>query len=71
MATLKGIPKKDMSREIDRVLEYVNMTEAADRAIGTYSGGMKQRILIAQAVLGNPKLIVLMSRQWGLIQKNG
>lgn len=59
MATLKGIPKKDVSREIDRVLEYVNMTEAADRAIGTYSGGMKQRILIAQAVLGNPKLIVL------------
>ena len=59
MAALKGIPKKDMSREIDRVLEYVNMTEAADRAIGTYSGGMKQRILIAQAVLGKPKLIVL------------
>lgn len=59
MATLKGIPKKDMSQEIDRVLEYVNMTEDADRAIGTYSGGMKQRILIAQAVLGNPKLIVL------------
>lgn len=69
MAALKGIPKKDMSREIDRVLEYVNMTEAADRAIGTYSGGMKQRILIAQAVLGNPKLIVLDEPTVGLDPK--
>lgn len=69
MATLKGIPKKDVSREIDRVLEYVNMTEAADRAIGTYSGGMKQRILIAQAVLGNPKLIVLDEPTVGLDPK--
>lgn len=69
MATLKGIPKKDMSREIDRVLEYVNMTEDADRAIGTYSGGMKQRILIAQAVLGNPKLIVLDEPTVGLDPK--
>lgn len=69
MATLKGIPKKDMSQEIDRVLEYVNMTEDADRAIGTYSGGMKQRILIAQAVLGNPKLIVLDEPTVGLDPK--
>ena len=69
MATLKGIPKKDVSREIDRVLEYVNMTEDADRAIGTYSGGMKQRILIAQAVLGNPKLIVLDEPTVGLDPK--
>ena len=69
MAALKGIPKKDMSREIDRVLEYVNMTEAADRAIGTYSGGMKQRILIAQAVLGNPRLIVLDEPTVGLDPK--
>lgn len=45
------------------------MTEAADRAIGTYSGGMKQRILIAQAVLGNPKLIVLDEPTVGLDPK--
>lgn len=59
MATLKGISKKEMPEEIARVLSYVNMTEAANRPIGTYSGGMKQRILIAQAILGDPKLIVL------------
>ena len=46
MATLKGISKKEMPEEIARVLSYVNMTEAANRPIGTYSGGMKQRILI-------------------------
>ena len=59
MAALKGIPKKEVSSEIERVLSYVNLQEAADRAVGGYSGGMKQRILIAQAILGEPKLIVL------------
>ena len=59
MAALKGISKQEMPDEIARVLAYVNMTDAADRAIGTYSGGMKQRILIAQAILAKPKLLVL------------
>lgn len=48
MATLKGISKKDMPGEIERVLSYVNMAEAADRMIGSYSGGMKQRLLIEE-----------------------
>lgn len=69
MAALKGIAKKDMTAEIQRVLAYVNMSEAADRTIGTYSGGMKQRILIAQAVLGNPKLIILDEPTAGLDPK--
>ncbi len=69
MATLKGISKKEMYGEIARVLSYVNMTEAANRPIGTYSGGMKQRILIAQAILGDPKLIVLDEPTAGLDPK--
>ena len=69
MAALKGIPKKGVRDEIERVLSYVNMQEAADRAIGSYSGGMKQRILIAQAILGNPKLIVLDEPTAGLDPK--
>lgn len=69
MATLKGIPKKDMKEEIDRVLDYVNMTAKKDSAIGSYSGGMQQRILIAQAILGNPKLIVLDEPTAGLDPK--
>lgn len=69
MAALKGIPKKEVCSEIQRVLSYVNMQEAANRAIGGYSGGMKQRILIAQAILGNPKLIVLDEPTAGLDPK--
>ena len=69
MATLKGISKKEMPEEIARVLSYVNMTEAANRPIGTSSGGMKQRIWIAQAILGDPKLIVLDEPTAGLDPK--
>lgn len=69
MAALKGIAKRAAPEEIERVLAYVNMKEAADRQIGTYSGGMKQRILIAQAVLGNPQLIVLDEPTAGLDPK--
>lgn len=69
MAALKGIPKKEVQSEIERVLSYVNMQEAANRAIGGYSGGMKQRILIAQAILGDPKLIVLDEPTAGLDPK--
>lgn len=69
MAALKGIPRKEQPGEIRRVLEYVNLTEAANRPIGGYSGGMKQRILIAQAMLGNPKLLVLDEPTAGLDPK--
>ena len=56
MATLKGIPKKRQSEEIERVLSFVNLTDVKKRAVGTWSGGMKQRLLIAQAILGPPPL---------------
>ncbi len=69
MACLKGIRKAETSKEINRVLTYVNMQEVADRAIGGYSGGMKQRILIAQAILGNPRIIVLDEPTAGLDPK--
>lgn len=69
MACLKGISKAETVQEIQRVLDYVNMQEAADRAIGGYSGGMKQRILIAQAILGNPRIIVLDEPTAGLDPK--
>lgn len=69
MAALKGITGKEQPEEIKRVLSYVNLSEAADRAVGTYSGGMKQRILIAQAMLGNPKLLILDEPTAGLDPK--
>lgn len=69
MAALKEIPKREIGSEIDRVLSYVNLRDAAGRAIGGYSGGMKQRLLIAQAILGDPKLIVLDEPTAGLDPK--
>ena len=69
MATLKGIPKNEQKSEIRRVLDDVNLTEKAYRPIGTYSGGMKQRILVAQAILGDPRLVVLDEPTAGLDPK--
>lgn len=69
MAALKGISKKEQKGEIQRVLDYVNLTEKAYRPIGTYSGGMKQRILVAQAILGDPHLVVLDEPTAGLDPK--
>lgn len=59
-ALLKGVDDPRARREqIDALLELVGLTEAARRRIGGYSGGMKRRIGIAQALLGDPKLIVV------------
>ena len=69
MATLKKIKKSSMEDEINRVLLYVNMVEKSNQKIGTYSGGMKQRILIAQAIIGNPKLVILDEPTAGLDPK--
>lgn len=54
-ADLKGVDRKD----IDRVLDVVHLTSAANRKVGQYSLGMKQRLGIATALLGSPKLLIL------------
>ena len=71
MASLKGLRRREARDRIAHLLEVVNLTEAADRKIGGYSGGMKQRLLIAQAVLNEPEVLVWMSRQQVWIPKNG
>lgn len=55
VADLKGVPHKD----IDRVLDIVHLTGDRNRKVGQYSLGMKQRLGIAMALLGNPKLLIL------------
>lgn len=59
MAALKGIGKSELKEEISRVASYVNLESVLDKSIGTFSGGMKQRLLVAQAMLGDPRLIIL------------
>jgi ABC-type multidrug transport system ATPase subunit len=59
MAALKGIKKDDAAGQIDDILKVVNLEDVRRRAMGTFSGGMKQRALIAQATLGNPSLLIL------------
>lgn len=60
MAILKGVTSSaDRKRQIDMLLEQVRLTDAAKRPLKTYSGGMKRRVGIAQALLGNPRLIIV------------
>lgn len=69
MAALKGLPAGAARAEADRVLALVNMTDQAGKRLGAYSGGMKQRILIAQACLGSPELLILDEPTAGLDPK--
>lgn len=57
MAGLKKI--KSPKKEIEELLHVVNLDKVAHKRMGSYSGGMRQRVLLAQALLGNPKLLLL------------
>lgn len=59
IATLKGLDKGTAKRRSTDLLESVNLLEASGKKIKTYSGGMKQRLGIAQVMLNNPQLVVL------------
>lgn len=58
IAAMKGVGGSGLRKRIDILLEGVNLTADAKRPIGTYSGGMKQRIGIAQALLNDPKILI-------------
>jgi ABC-2 type transport system ATP-binding protein len=59
LAAMKGLPGSLVNRRVDEVLSIVNLEQEADRKLPTYSGGMKQRIGIAQALLNDPELLIV------------
>jgi ABC-2 type transport system ATP-binding protein len=65
-AELLGLERAGLEARIAAVLEEVGMASAADRGIGTYSKGMQQRITLAQALLGDPELLILDEPMSGL-----
>jgi ABC-type multidrug transport system ATPase subunit len=68
-ATLKGIPASARRSTVADMLQLVHLYEKRDKAVSTYSGGMLRRFGIAQALLGNPKLIIVDEPTAGLDPK--
>ncbi len=59
MAAIKGLDSSHSRKRIDELLDVVNLSDMRKRPLGGYSGGMRQRIGIAQALLNNPQLLIV------------
>ena len=69
MSALKGMKKEDASKSIPEILEAVELSDVANHRISSFSGGMKQRLALAQAVLGDPAVLILDEPTAGLDPK--
>ena len=66
IAEIRGVPVEERKKQIEEVVTEVHMTEWIDKRVGKFSKGMKQRICIASALLGNPSIILLDEPTTGL-----
>lgn len=69
ISSLKGLSKSSAKKKTEELLELVGLSDAADRKTGTFSGGMKQRVGIAQTFINDPKILILDEPTAGLDPK--
>ena len=69
ISRLKGIRRGEAKKQARRLLSLVNLSDAAHKKLGGFSGGMRQRVLLCQALLGEPEVIILDEPTAGLDPK--